>query len=126
MTLRAIRCRAVLRGWALRPRLCRPAIALTPDVVLASLGHLEQQPQRPQLSLQLRGARSPRVCGPLFVREQETIAPEGLTNTVRSGRFGHRVSEPESRPDRLSNVPEPAGNVFARSDDLTLPSMSLA
>ena len=47
---------------------------------------------------------------------------------MRSGRFGpprfrlgHRVSELESRPDRLSNVPEAVGNAFARSADFPLP-----
>src|SRR6476619_3636538 len=72
------------------------------------------------------------VSGPLFVLWAGNDRAR-LTNTVRSGRFGpprfrlgHRVSELESRPDRLSNVPEAVGNAFARSGDLTLPFFDVA
>jgi hypothetical protein len=60
--------------------------------------------------------------------EQETIVPEEPTKTVRSGRFGpprfrlgHRVSELESRPDRLSNVPEAVGTPSLDPPDFSLP-----
>src|SRR5436190_1599416 len=55
------------------------------------------------------------------------------TERKRAGRFGprrfrlgDRVSDLESRPDRLSNVPEPIGNLLARSGDLTLPFFDVA